>query len=158
MKTLKQVLIAILLMVTGAFLLVVIVKGSGLTFSPNRSISEAEFVSIILTALGVMLTAVTVFLGALAIIGWSTFETRVQQSAEAFMKMRFADNDPDYRKFVEKLELSVNENAERFLENRFSPEDPRYVNLVEDIKRASLEGTRQSYVEENESPFAEDAQ
>lgn len=144
-------------MLTGALLLVVVVKGSGLTFGPNRSVSEAEFVSIILSALGVMLTAVTVFLGALAIIGWSTFETRVQKSAEAFMKMRFGDEDPDYQAFITRVEARVATSAESFLDRRFSEDDPRYVKMVEDLKKASLGGNTETYDEENESPFAEDA-
>lgn len=155
MNRLKQGAVAIFWMLVGAVLLVVAVKGSGLTFGPNRHVSEAEFVSIILTALGVMLTAVTVFLGALAIIGWSTFETRVQQSADAFMFKRFADDDPDYQKFVRKVESQVNQNAEQFLERRFSEEDPRYAKLVEDLKRASLGGNTETYDEENDSPFDE---
>lgn len=157
MKLFKQGIAAVLLMLTGAFLLVVVVKGSGLTFGPNRAVTESEFVSIILTALGVMLTAVTVFLGALAIIGWATFETRVQQSADAFMNRRFADDDPDYQAFLKKVEDKVNSNAEQFLENRFSENDPRYAKLVEDLKRDSLGGNTETYDEENDSPFDENA-
>jgi hypothetical protein len=157
MRVLKQGIVAVLLMLTGALLLVVVVKGSGLTFGPNRAVSESEFVSIILTALGVMLTAVTVFLGALAIIGWATFETRVQQSADAFMRKRFADDDPDYQVFLNGLEEKLNRNAETFLEKRFSENDPRYTKLVEDLKRDSLGGNTETYDEENESPFDENA-
>ena len=155
MSFIKQAFMVLFWMLIGAILLVVVVKGSGLTFGPNRSVSEAEFVSIILTALGVMLTAVTVFLGALAIIGWATFETRVQQSANAFMNKRFADDDPDYKAFLKKVEDKVNENAEKFLETRFSENDPRYEKLVEDLKRDSLGGNTENYDEENDSPFDE---
>jgi hypothetical protein len=157
MSRLRQGLVAIFWMLAGAVLLVVAVKGAGLSFGPNRNVSESEFVSIILTALGVMLTAVTVFLGALAIIGWSTFETRVQQSAEAFMNRRFADEDPDYQAFVMKVEAQVNQNAEQFLERRFSENDPRYAKLVDDLKRDSLGGNTETYDEENDSPFDENA-
>ncbi len=157
MKLVQRAFTAIFLMLVGAMLLVVIVKGSGLTFGPNRSVSEAEFVSIILTALAVMLTAVTVFLGALAIIGWSTFETRVKQSAEAFMKVRFADDDPEYKIFMARVESQVNINAETFLEKRFSEGDPRYVQMVEDLKKASLGGNTETYDDENSSPYDENA-
>lgn len=157
MGLIKQGAAAAFWMLIGAVLLVVAVKGSGLTFAPNRNVFESEFVSIILTALGVMLTAVTVFLGALAIIGWSTFETRVQQSADAFMVRRFADEDPDYKAFVSKVEEQVNENAEKFLERRFSEQDPRYAKMIDDIKRASLGGNTETYDEENDSPFDENA-
>jgi hypothetical protein len=157
MKLLKQSLGAVFWMLVGSTLLVVTVKGSGLTFGPNRSVSEAEFVSIILSALGVMLTAVTVFLGALAIIGWTTFETRVQQSAEAFMRVRFAEDDPDYKAFMERVATQVNESTESFLDRRFSDDDPRYIQLVEDLKKASLGGNTEEYSEENESPYDESA-
>lgn len=128
MKYVRQIVAGILLLLLGAALLVVVVNGSGLSLRASDDLSRADFVSIILTALGVMLTAVTVFLGALAIIGWATFEARVKQSSEAF------------------------------LERRFSEDDPRYIALVEDLKRESLKGTRQSYLDENESTFTEDAE
>jgi len=128
MKRVNQIVGGILLMLLGAALLLVVVKGSGLTFSPNDRIPPSDFLSIILTALAVMLTAVTVFLGALALIGWATFEARVKQSAESF------------------------------LENRFSENDPRYIALVEELKRDSLKGTRQTYDEENTSKFSEEAE
>lgn len=127
MKRLNQVLASIVLVLTGAALLMVVLKGSDLILAPNPNVGTSDFIGIILTALGVMLTAVTVFLGALALIGWATFEARVNQSAEAF------------------------------LEKRFSEKDPRYLSLVEDLRRASLEGTRQKYPDENNSPYSEDA-
>lgn len=128
MKYVYHVLGSILLLLTGAVLMLLLMKGSGLSFSPTDKISPSDFLSIILSALGVMLTAVTVFLGALALIGWATFEARVAQSAEVF------------------------------LERRFSETDPRYVALVEELKRDSLRGTRPTYPTENDSPYAEDAE
>lgn len=157
MDLVKKGITAIFLMLIGAVLLVVIARGSGLSLAPNRAISGAEFVSIVLSALGVMLTAVTVFLGALAIIGWATFETRVQQSANSFMKKRFAEDDPDYQAFIERVEQKLNQNAEDFLEKRFSPSDPRYLEMVESLKRASLGGNTENYDDENSSPYDENA-
>lgn len=67
------------------------------------------------------------------------------------------DDDPDYQAFLKKVEDKVNSNAEQFLENRFSENDPRYAKLVEDLKRDSLGGNTETYDEENDSPFDENA-
>jgi hypothetical protein len=132
MKLVLQTLGAFVLLLGGAALLVVIGQGTGLQLAPNDAVSRADFLGIILSALAVMLTAVTIFLGVLALFGWVTFESRVKQSSEAF------------------------------LDRRFSDEDPRYKQLVEDIKadviRKTLEGDRPSYPNEDASPFSEDAE
>jgi hypothetical protein len=124
----KQCLWSVLLLIAGAGLMLVIMRGSGLSFSPTDKVTPSDFLAIVLTALAVLLTAVTVFLAALAFIGWATFEARVKQSAETF------------------------------LDKRFSEDDPRYVALIDELKRDSLRGTRPSYPVENDSPYSEDAE
>ncbi|WP_332746608.1 hypothetical protein [Sphingomonas sp. ZB1N12] len=97
----------IVLMLTGAALLYVLQAGSGLTPSPNDKISSADFISIILTALGVILAALALFLGGLAIIGWSAFESRVKQSSDEFLERRFSTTDIRYVELVQEIKEDV---------------------------------------------------
>ena len=131
MKLLLQVLGAVVLLLTGAALLITVMHGSGLSFEVRDDISRADYLSIILSALAVMLTAITIFLGALAIMGWATFEARVKQSSESFLERRFSEDDPRYTQLVEELK--------------------------EQVTRQSLKGGRPTYPDENDSPFNEDA-
>lgn len=107
MRPLLSVIAAILLVLTGAALVVVVMQGSGLALQPNEEISRADFLAIILTAVAVILTAITIFLGALAFVGWATFETRVKQSSDAFLEKRFSDDDPRYMRLVNDLKEDV---------------------------------------------------
>lgn len=123
---------ALLLILVGAALAVVIQKASGLSAAPNEDLSYAEFTGVILSALGVIIAALTLFLGAVAVVGWTAFESMVKQKSE------------------------------NFLEKRFSPEDQRYTDLLEEIKedvRREMSIQRQSKKEaiENTSPFDESA-
>jgi hypothetical protein len=131
MKFVTRILAAVVLLLAGPFLWVVLVHGSGLTLHPNDQITRADFLAIILSALGVMLMAITIFLGALAVIGWATFETRVKQASEAFLEKRFSEDDSRYATLVN--------------------------DLKEDVTRRILKGGRPEYPNENASPFDEDA-
>jgi hypothetical protein len=131
MKVARNVLQIILLLLAGAALMFVVKAGSGLNLLPSDRISSADFISIILTALGVILAALALFIGVLAIVGWATFEERLKH------------------------------HSEEFLRRRFSPEDQRYVDLVnelkEDVRRElELKNPKPDEVE-NESPFDPDA-
>ncbi|MBB4641959.1 hypothetical protein [Rhizorhapis suberifaciens] len=132
MNQARNVLSTVVLLLSGAALLYVIEAGSNLELTPKGDISAADFISIILTALGVILAALAIFLGGLAIIGWATFEEKLKQ------------------------------NSEEFLKKRFSPEDERYVDLIEELKedvRREMNLRKQPKTEdiENISPFDPDA-
>lgn len=58
------------------------------------SISYVDFISIVLTALGVMLTAVTLFVGALAVIGWTSIETRLRNHSIEFIGSELKEDKP----------------------------------------------------------------
>ena len=107
MKLARQILNVLVLLLTGAGLLYIIQKGSGLTAHPNDAINSADFISIILTALGVILAALALFLGGLAIIGWTSFEAKLAQSAEEFLERRFSTNDQRYVNLIDELKQDV---------------------------------------------------
>lgn len=131
MKLARNLILIVVLLLTGAASMYVIEAGSGLVLVPDDNISRADFISIILTALGVILAALALMLGGLAIVGWATFEEKLRQ------------------------------NSDEFLRKRFSPEDQRYVDLISDIKEdvrreIQLNSKPKSDVE-NQSPFDPDA-
>jgi divalent metal cation (Fe/Co/Zn/Cd) transporter len=131
MKLARNLLLIVVLLLTGAALMYVIEAGSGLSLMPDKDISHADFISIILTALGVILAALALVLGGLAIVGWATFEEKLKQ------------------------------NSDEFLRKRFSPEDQRYVDLIneikEDVRREIQLKSRRRQDLENNSPFDPDA-
>lgn len=88
-----QVVAAIILVLLGAALIVVIQKASGLSPQPAAEMTYAEFTSVILTALGVMLAALTLFLGAVALIGWTSFESLVERNTSEYLEKRFGTKD-----------------------------------------------------------------
>lgn len=129
MRHARDVLLILVLLITGAALMYVIQAGSGLRLLPSDEISSADFISIILTALGVILAAAALFIGGLAIIGWATFEERLRQHSEDFLRRRFSTDDQRYVDLISELkedvrrELELKKPKAPDLENR-SPFDP----------------------------------
>jgi hypothetical protein len=117
------------LLLLGAALAVLIQKASGLDPTPSESMSYAEFTSVILTALGVILAALTIFLGAIAFIGWSSFEALVQRKAREYLTDKFGADDPVTSRDMAELEetirreLGMQSNRNQELPENVSPFD-----------------------------------
>lgn len=111
MSKLLASLLSILLVMLGASLMYVVDAASGLQFAKRGDISASEFTSIILTALGVILAAVTLMLGALAVVGWNSLESRaekkVAETARTYLRKRFSEDDAEYIEFVENIKEDV---------------------------------------------------
>ncbi len=105
------VITAIILLLLGAALMYAIEAASGLTFTRTQNLTPAEFITIVLSALGVILAAMTLMIGALAIIGWNSIQSRVErkvdESSEDYLKRRFSDDDEEYQQFVEDIKEDV---------------------------------------------------
>lgn len=107
----------------------VIEAGSSLRLRPNSDISSADFISIILTALGVILAALAIFIGGIAVIGWATFEEKLRQNSDDFLKRRFSPEDQRYVDLIADIkedvrrEIQIRSSAANDIENR-SPFDP----------------------------------
>lgn len=125
-----RILIAMLLICLGAALFSVAMKASGLSFAPDPDIGPSEFISIILTALGVIIAVVTLLIGVMAIYGWITFETRVTQASQEFLKKRFSPEDPQYAELIAeikgdvRLQLMLSQKREDQLENMTQTDNP----------------------------------
>ncbi|WP_170004569.1 hypothetical protein [Pseudopontixanthobacter vadosimaris] len=119
-------------LIVGASLAYLLWAGSNLRMEPNPNISGADFVAIILTALGVILAALAIFLGGMALVGWKTFDDRVRTHAEEFLEKRFSPSDQRYADLVETLrddarrEAQLAKNAKKDIENQ-SPFDENEV-------------------------------
>lgn len=70
------------------------------------NMSYADFLSITLTALGLMITVLGIFVAAVGVIGWSTLENKLRShSVDYFTKQ--LEKDGDLRKEIEQLILGV---------------------------------------------------
>lgn len=89
----------------------VIEAGSSLKFLPSDTISPADFISIILTALGVILAAMAIMLGLVAVVGWSSIRTMIESRSDEvsrdYLKNRFSDKNEQYLQFVEDVKEDV---------------------------------------------------
>lgn len=130
MPRLLTIIGGVVLLVVGAALAVLIQKASGLDPTPSKSMSYAEFISVILTALGVILAALTIFLGAIAFIGWASFEALVQRKARDYLVDRFGAQDPSVNRDTNELketirrEIELHSKKSEELPENISPFDP----------------------------------
>jgi hypothetical protein len=60
----------------------------------NYSLSYADFISILLTCLGVMLATLTLIVGLLAVIGWTSIETRLRDHSISYIGSELQEGKP----------------------------------------------------------------
>ena len=60
----------------------------------NYTLSYADFISILLSALSVMLTLLGLILAILAVVGWRSITTTVENRTETFLDEGFRDGNP----------------------------------------------------------------
>ena len=68
--------------------------------------SYTDFLSITLTALGLMITVLGIFIAAVGVIGWSTLENKLRSHSVDYFTKQLA-KDGELRKDFENLILSV---------------------------------------------------
>lgn len=85
MKSVVAIAQAFFFAVTGAAIAYLIWAGSNLRLEPNPNITSADFLAIILTALGVILAALAVFLGGMALVSWRNFDERIGSQVEDYL-------------------------------------------------------------------------
>lgn len=76
-------------------------------FSPSSfSISYVDFISIMLTSLGIILTALAVFIGILAILGWNSIEDKLRDHSHDYISRQLEEGNPlrdDIRRSVREV-------------------------------------------------------
>ena len=101
----------IICLLLGAALMYVIESGSRLQFVPSSTVGPTEFISIILSALGVILAAMALLIGVLAIVGWNSIQNQVERKikdhAGDYLSKRFSDDNGEYLQFVEDIKEDV---------------------------------------------------
>lgn len=80
-----------------------IVQEAGALRPPHDDVSTADFLGIILSALGVMVAILTFFLGVLAFFGWTAFRTLIEDKFEELFRRRFDASNAEYGKIIEQL-------------------------------------------------------
>lgn len=73
------------------------VVGGALTRTFGRSsltISYVDFISIVLTALAVLITTLGVFIGVLAVVGWRSIEDKLQEHSYRFIANQLQEGGP----------------------------------------------------------------
>ena len=95
------------MLAVGVWLLFFVLRGSGLKLKPSDGLSYGDFISLMLTSLAVMLAVLTVFLAVLAILGWASFRSLIEDAIKRYLISRFGDGhdgDPLSKKDRDLLE------------------------------------------------------
>lgn len=97
--------ITIIGLVAGGLVLLVVAAAIGTFFNANvgreaASISYTDFISILLSAIALLITLLALFLGILGVIGWTAISDRVADRTEAFLEDGFRDGH-DLHKLLE---------------------------------------------------------
>jgi hypothetical protein len=109
----------------GACLLIILLEGSGMQPIVRKDIPAADFLGIILSALGVMVAILTFFLGVLAFFGWTAFRTIIEDKFEDLFRRRFDASNPEYGALVDQLvEDARARNAAAAIVNEQRADDP----------------------------------
>lgn len=87
----------------GAIMLLILLNASDLRPSLRNDISNADFLAVILSALGVMVAILTFFLAILAIFGWTAFRTIIEDKFEDLFRRHFNASNAEYGNLVSQL-------------------------------------------------------
>ena len=73
----------------------------------SYTISYADFISILLTAISLIMTLLAFFIAILAYIGWSSISGKVASEVKAFLAEGFEDGQPLHRMLVEQKDKAM---------------------------------------------------
>lgn len=93
MRYIPHVVCIMLVFALGAILLLIVQYSAQLP-PADKDMTYSDFISIILTALGVMLTALTIFLGVLAVVGWTSIESKLRDHSISYFKDQLSSEGP----------------------------------------------------------------
>lgn len=87
----------------GAAVTLLLLHASGLEPRAKEDIPMADFMVIVLAALGVMVAILTFFLGVLAVFGWTAFRTIINDNFEDLFRRRFDASNTEYAEAMSRL-------------------------------------------------------
>lgn len=77
----------------------------------SYTLSYADFVSIMLTAVSLLMTLLAFFIAGLAYIGWQSVTTKVAAEVQAFLDEGFKDGQPLQKMLVEQKDKAMFEGV-----------------------------------------------
>lgn len=89
--------------VLGAAAFALVLWSAGVQAAVRSELSSVDVVTIILGALGVMIAILTLFLGVLAIYGWATFRSIIEERFDEAMRQRFDPSKDEYKSLLTKV-------------------------------------------------------
>lgn len=89
--------------VLGAAALSLVIWSTGVRASMRADLSQADVVTIVLGALGVMVAILTLFLAVLAFYGWATFRSIIEERFDEAMRQRFDPAKDEYQVLLTKI-------------------------------------------------------
>ena len=79
------------------------------TWGENFQVDFGQSISIILSALGAILTALAILFAVLAIVGWSTFSAQVDSNVRRYIEEDFKRRGPLFEEVVKDLSPKLKE-------------------------------------------------
>jgi hypothetical protein len=93
----------ILAFLIGAAALALVHWSTGVQPSVKAELSQVDVVTIVLGALGVMIAILTLFLAVLALYGWATFRSIIEERFDEAMRQRFDPSKDEYQSLLTKI-------------------------------------------------------
>lgn len=87
----------------------------------NYSLSYADFISIMLTAISLLMTVLAIFLGVFGFIGWTSIEQKAHSKTEQFLSSGFADGGRLHRMLFERVEEALRRKTEEIMYEGINP-------------------------------------
>lgn len=77
----------------------------------SYSLSYADFVSVMLTAISLLMTLLAFFIAILAYIGWQSITSKVASEVKSFLDDGFQEGEPLHRLFIEQKDRAMFEGV-----------------------------------------------
>jgi len=89
--------------VLGAAAFALVLWSTGVQATVRADLTSVDVVTIVLGALGVMIAILTLFLGVLAIYGWATFRSIIEERFDEAVRQRFDPSKDEYKSLLTKV-------------------------------------------------------
>lgn len=81
----------------------------------SYTLSYADFISIMLTAISLLMTVLAIFLGVFGFIGWSSIEQKAHTKTEQFLNSGFQDGGRLHEMLFERVEEALRLKTEEIM-------------------------------------------
>ncbi|MDX2274352.1 MAG: hypothetical protein NW206_02790 [Hyphomonadaceae bacterium] len=116
----------------------------------SYTLSYADFVSIMLAAISLLLTLLAFFIAILALVGWNSLSSRVKEASDEFLKDGFSDGATLHKLLKENSASALIE----YLKTGIKEGDPLYQMLKRVSEEINYEGISSFQAEASEEDNA----